>query len=152
MQWRPRSGVGDLLSRLGGSWRTRTLARVLRKPDSASPWRCDNLFHRTITTDAEDSFRLPRVRGRKKGGKEKGLYWSVVGPPPGKGRSARGECPRGGVHVQGRERERRAGGRGGVGRREQLAGGATASQTQAPAAKEPERKFPGTVRPPEGPS
>lgn len=48
--------------------------------------------------------------------------------------------------------ERRAGGRGGVGRREQLAGGATASQTQALAAEEPERKFPGTVRLQEGPN
>lgn len=55
--------------------------------------------------------------------------------------------------MQGRgEDGRRAGGRGGVGRREQLAGGATASQTQALAAEEPERKFPGTVRPREGPN
>lgn len=60
-------------------------------------------------------FGSPGSEGEKRGEgvKERGLYWSALGPSPGKERTARGERPRGGVHVQGREGERQAGGRAG---------------------------------------
>ena len=139
----PRGGGGGAggAGRLGGRGEPAQERPRDRNPRSESPCvarTCSSLQQPPRVE--KGLFRLHR------GGRGGRLYWSVVEPPRGEGRSARASAPSGRSTRAGEGGERRAGG-------EEKGGESCGREAPRPRRRrrwQPERKFPGRARPREG--